>query len=537
MSRTTLSAVTAAAFAVLSIALMVGRYYVLGDEVKLPRGPNTWKVTLKATGRSISRDARLMTITPLDFRRQHISNVECRSPEMLNKPPSARHPERREVLWLQRGGVPEGPFRAYYNFYCTVDYHRPTASMTRLAESLYQPPGEGAYLQSESGLECTHPDIAALGRRLTEGHHEPDEQTEALFHYVDQEIQNEPEVGGPRVSALGCLNNGIGDSGAKSRLLVALCRNRGIPARMMTGLRLSNGPDQVAHLWAEAWLRDQWVPMCPFNHHYGRLPANYLVFGIGDLQIVRGRGVRDLGYAFLVERTAHSEVAAAIDPWPLRRFLRQISLDTLPPAEERLVEFLLLVPIAALIVCIFRHLIGVSSFGTFAPALVGLAFRELHSMPGILVFVSIVLLGWGMRRVLNYYHLLQVPRTALMLSLVVIVLITAVVTANYQTPPLAATKYVSLFPIVILTGMIERFWTLEVEDSTSSSFRTLLGTMVIAATISGVLSFHALVNHMFRFPETLGLIMAVQLVIGRYTGYRLSELFRFREFVQAPEAT
>ena len=47
---------------------------------------------------------------------------------------------------------------------------------------------------------------------------------------------------------------------------------------------------------------------------------------------------------------------------------------------------------------------------------------------------------------------------------------------------------------------------------------------------------HAVVHHMFRFPETLGLIMAAQLLIGRYTGYRLSELFRFRDFTgQKPE--
>jgi hypothetical protein len=60
--------------------------------------------------------------------------------------------------------------------------------------------------------------------------------------------------------------------------------------------------------------------------------------------------------------------------------------------------------------------------------------------------------------------------------------------------------------------------------------------MLIAATISLVLSIHAVVHHMVRYPETLGLIMAVQLLIGRYTGYRLSELFRFRDFVQPPPA-
>lgn len=81
--------------------------------------------------------------------------------------------------------------------------------------------------------------------------------------------------------------------------------------------------------------------------------------------------------------------------------------------------------------------------------------------------------------------------------------------------------------------MIERFWTLEAEDGTASSFKTLLGTMVIAATIGLVASIPAVLTHMVNFPETLGVIMACQLLIGRYTGYRLSELFRFRDLVRS----
>jgi hypothetical protein len=266
------------------------------------------------------------------------------------------------------------------------------------------------------------------------------------------------------------------------------------------------------------------------------VPATYLILGFGDQPIVRGHKVRDLDYAYLVEHTLPEGAATDDDPSPLRRTLKLLSLDALQPPEARMVEFLLLLPIAALVVCVFRNLIGVNTFGTFAPALVGLAFRELQSLPGILVFVSIVLVGWGMRRVLDYFHLLQVPRTAFMLSLVVIILIATVVVANCQAQPIEATKYIPLFPIVILTGMIERFWTLEVEDGTSSSFRTLLGTMLIAGIIALFLSWHAVVSHMFLFPETLGIIMAVQLLIGRYTGYRLSELFRFKEFIQASEA-
>jgi hypothetical protein len=352
-----------------------------------------------------------------------------------------------------------------------------------------------------------------------------------LFRHVDQKILKEPAVGGAELSAVQCLKNGRGDSAAKSRLLVALCRSRGIPARMMTGLTLARGrgQEQVAHYWTEAWVDDHWKPMCPFYHYSGHVPPTFLIFGIGDLPVVRGKFVHELDYAFLAEPSDPREESGQAAPTSLQRFFRRVSLYALPPSERRLIEFLMLLPVAALMVCIFRNVIGLNSFGTFAPALVGLAFREFQNLPGALIFVSLVLIGSGMRRILDRYHLLQVPRTALMLTLVVICLIGCIVAANARDLPV--TKFMPLFPMVILTGMIERFWTLEVEDGTYASFKTMLGTMFIACTIALVLGIHGLLKFLFQFPEALGLIMSGQLLLGRYTGYRLSELLRFRDLM------
>jgi hypothetical protein len=533
MSRTTFCVLTAALLAAASAAAMAGRCYVLGDAARVPTGPGTWKVTLLVHGHSAGGDVRLLTALPPDFGHQHISHEVCHSDELWARPPEARHPQRHQVLWSQRPGVREGPFRARCRFYCSVDVRAPSAPMSTLTRAVYAPPREREQLAEEARIESDHPEVSALARRLTEGIEEPGDQLDALFHYVDQEIANEPTVQGLGRTALECLRSQSGDSGAKARLLVALCRNRGVPARLVKGLALKRGREQKAHAWAEVWIRDHWVSACPVYHHLGRVPSTFLILSYGDLPLVHGRNVRDLDYAFLVERPTADEEADAAGASPLARVLTRLSLYALPPAEQRLVEFLLLLPIAALIVCVYRNVVGVLSFGTFAPALVGLAFRDLGGLPGILVFVAIVLLGWLMRRVLDSYHLLQVPRMAFLLSLVVVVLIVAIVGANHQDLP--ATKYISVFPMVILTGMIERFWTLEAEDGTAASFRTLVGTLFIAATISLVLSLRAVVRHMFCFPETLGLIMAVQLLIGRYTGYRLSELFRFRDFLVTPE--
>jgi hypothetical protein len=532
MSRTTLCLLTAAALVVGSVSLMIVRYQVMGGDVHAPTGLGTWKVTLVVQG-ECQGDARLQTATPLDYGRQHVLREICHSAELSDKPPEARHPERRQVMWVRRGGVGDVPFRAHYEFTCTLDLHKQTSAMSRCSRSAEAPPGSGEHLDVTTRTPAERDALSDQARRVSAGVENPRDQAEALYRYVDQEIANEPSIGGPATGAAACLKNQSGDCGAKSRLLAALLRHRGIPARLVTGLTLTKGTEQLEHYWVEAWVDEHWLPMCAFYHHFGKVPATYLVFTHDDIQVARGRNIRDLDYAFLVGRLSPEGAIAAAETTPLRRGFLLLSLYLLPPAEQRLVEYLLLLPVAALIVCIFRNVIGLGSFGTFAPALVGLAFRDLHSLPGLLVFVAIVLVGWMMRRVLDKYHLLQVPRTALLLSLVMILLISAIVTANLRELP--ATRYISVFPLVILTGMIERFWTLENEDSTTASFKTLVSTLGIATTIALFLSLRAVVNHLFRYPETLGLVMAGQLLIGRYTGYRLSELYRFRDFLRQHE--
>ena len=222
MSRTMLSILTAAALAMVSAGVMIGRYRVLGDEVRIPRGPGTWKITLLVQGQSMGRDAKLLTTMPLELGHQHILDELYRSDELLAKPPDSKHPERRQVLWTQRLGVPEGPFRARYQFYCAVNLHPAAAPLSELAKAVNAAPHPGAQLKSEPRIQSDQAEISTLARSLTAGLDDPRDQLEALFHYVDQEIGSEPSIPSRGQSALDCLKNGSGDSGGKSRLVTGL---------------------------------------------------------------------------------------------------------------------------------------------------------------------------------------------------------------------------------------------------------------------------------------------------------------------------
>jgi hypothetical protein len=541
MSRTRLCVITATILAGLSVATIAARLHVLGPEVRLPHGPDTWKTTMLVQGKSAG-DAWLITAVPLDGPRQHVVSEQCVGESFgtrpVDPPPGGG---RRTVRWTQRPGAPSGPFRVHYVCYCTVaaagSSDRRDAGPTRESGGTGFPPvvkpKPGEHLRTEPGIEADDSLIAACARDLTAGLERPADQAQALFRFVEHDIASEPSIAGVSLGAVECLKQGAGDSAAKSRLLAALCRNCGIPARLVTGLTLTKDDEQLPHVWVEAWLRDHWLSMCPYYHHFGHVPRTYLVFGYGDLRLVRGRNVSGLTCAFHVERLPANAAPVRDASWAHQLFTR-LSLHSLPPAEQRLAEFLLLLPVAALVICIFRNVIGVASFGTFGPALIGLVFREMGSLLGVLVFAGLILVGWRCRRLLDRFHLLQVPRTALMLSLVVVMLIGLIAVASrYQFP---VTRYVSLFPVIILTGMMERFWTLEEEDGARTSFRTLVGTLVIAAAVAVVVSAAWVSAVLAQYPESLGLVMAGQLLLGRYTGYRVAELYRFRDFVTSPDA-
>jgi hypothetical protein len=183
--------------------------------------------------------------------------------------------------------------------------------------------------------------------------------------------------------------------------------------------------------------------------------------------------------------------------------------------------------VAALVCCVVRNVIGLHTFGTFAPALLGLSFREVESAVGVFVLVTVLSVGWVFRRGLARLNLLQVPRSAVMLTLVVALLVAFILYSHAHGRPVAGA--LPFLPLVIVTGLVERFWTTEEEDGTPAALRTMLATLLTAGAVFLVVRSESVRSIAVNHPESLGLVLAALLIIGRYTGYRLTELFRFRD--------
>lgn len=547
MSKSLLTILTALGISALSSALIFGRWYTLGAEIDGTPGTSAWRVQLRVDGHLLAGNGRIKLVLPPDFRHQHVIDEHFQSGELSHKMRHSKDGKARTVTWTSRviGKFPV-PFHLIYSFRTINGMRRPTPGMNQRSKVLDAAPVDGRDLKPGALIESDHEAIAALAKDLARPGLDQEDQLRVWFEYVARLGQGEP------ASALECLQKGAGSDAGKARLLVALCRNQDVPARIVVGLQTSPGAQRL-HYWTEAFVVNRWIAVDPDEHRIGSEVSadDYVMLGFGEdpLQLEASRGICQ----WRVTRADSLRPDDEGNPPSLARLAwRRMSLANLRPEEQAWMKFLVLLPLAALVVSFFRTVIGITTFGTFGPALLGLVCRDLRDFPWALgAFVCIMLIGWWLRRLLDHFHLLMVPRISVILTAIVILLIAAAML--FQPYATTARGYIALLPLIILTHMIERFWTVETEDGPAESFRTLLGTVVVAVAIALVINIDVLVNAcarlfgvsnlappdfvrtlFFRYPEALGLCLAGQLLLGRYTGYRLTELWRFQDLLLPP---
>lgn len=513
----------AGAFVLSALGLIAYKVVALGYEPWPKPAPDRWSVQIEIPLELRSEESDVAFFLPADGPTQRIydERVDAAGMGFFIRP---RGPNRIGMAI----GRPEDGARLTYRFSVRT---RPQpvdpipeaipaiadSEKKHFAELLSSTPT----IQSESDV------VAAL---LDELAIEPSNRALALrqiHEFMVKDVETTDGREGPQ-DAVSVLQAERGGSLGKARATVALLRAVGIPSRVVAGVRLvDSGPGEVVH-WVEARLDGRFWPVDPLGGALGFLPEERLQLHVGDGPAVETKGA-EAGYrvSMLRERETQYQIyrrrVSNSD-----RLLDKLSLYSLPVRAQLLYRVLLLVPLGALVVSVFRNLIGVPTFGTFMPILISLSFRESGILWGLLLLTLVVTLGWFGRHLLDRARLLMVPRLSFLLTLVILIIAGLMVLAEHFGWHRAITT--AVFPIVILTMTIERLAIAIEEEGPENAAKLVLGTLLVSVTGYWVIANDQLQHFVFTFPEIHLVTLALLLLIGRYTGYRLSEWARFRVF-------
>jgi hypothetical protein len=94
---------------------------------------------------------------------------------------------------------------------------------------------------------------------------------------------------------------------------------------------------------------------------------------------------------------------------------------------------------------------------------------------------------------------------------------------------------VSLFPMVIISMVIERMSVVWEERGAFASIKEGTGSLAMAALSFMAMSIDILSYWVTVFPEINLIVLGLIIALGRYTGFRLLELIRFKQLAVKPE--
>lgn len=423
----------------------------------------------------------------------------------------------------------EGEHTISYNFFAKTEARTYALGEGESWPATY-PEKVQKYLAATEKIQVLAPEIHDKALELIPEGTDLKSGLQSVYNYVYLDIEYKT-VRGP-TDAVTALKLDEASCNGKNRLMVALLRSRNIPARLAKGLILESNRKRTTHAWTEVYVHDEWIPFCPTNGYFAEIPENYLELAKGDTAAFSHPKHIGFDWKWIMQRQLNHREQAVFNNAnnPLNILSYWVSLKDYH-ISLALIMTILMIPIGATVVAFARNIVGLTPFGTFMPALIAVSFQGTGFIVGSLFFFLVVVISSGVNFGLIRLRVLHFPRLVIILTLVVIsIMAVSIVSIRMGLTQGAA---VSLFPMAILSLTAERFTQSISEDGVTEAMQRMAVTYLVAIACYGVITLATLQMLVAAFPELLLLNIAINLVIGSWTGIRLLEYRRFRA-IEAP---
>jgi hypothetical protein len=200
-------------------------------------------------------------------------------------------------------------------------------------------------------------------------------------------------------------------------------------------------------------------------------------------------------------------------------FTSWVSLADLPKQMQTHVEYMLFVPLSAVVVAFFRLTLGMPVLSLFRPILTAIAFRVMGVPIGVgfLVFVlGSILLIRPLLKGAHYY-----ARVPVLLSIVSCFMVMPLLLTRWLHE--AWLQHLAYFPLISLALICEAFIRTLDEKGLAEAAWPTLNTILVGIVISMIAGFHGALHMLTRFPELLIMQVGVVLLIAEYMHFELLE--------------
>lgn len=215
--------------------------------------------------------------------------------------------------------------------------------------------------------------------------------------------------------------------------------------------------------------------------------------------------------------------------------------------DPEILLFLVTLPLVITIIGFAKYIMGFKSFGIYVPVIItymfyqfsridGSSFSVLQGLKYGLFIITIVFVSSYVSYkiiqplALHYYSKLAIVTTTVTISLLLVVFILDLINRE-------GILRVDIFSLILIASISERFTNMLASKQNKTALLLSLQTISLGILCFFIISSSRLQETFLQYPWLILLSFPVNYIIGRFTGLRFTEFFRFKELIkQEPES-
>ncbi len=214
--------------------------------------------------------------------------------------------------------------------------------------------------------------------------------------------------------------------------------------------------------------------------------------------------------------------------WNLMSYFVNTMIEKGVPSNT--ISLVLMLPVIVTVVAFMKQVVGVTTLGVYTPSILALSFIALDLNFGLLILFVILLFGMITRWVLRSFRLLYIPRMAILLSIVSLTILFLLFIGSYFD--ISQIMGIAVFPMLIMSTLVEKFLSLQSGKGLKSALFIIAEAIFVAILAYFIAEWPWLKVTILGHPEVIFLFLIANIILGRWTGLRVSEYVRFREIIR-----
>lgn len=199
--------------------------------------------------------------------------------------------------------------------------------------------------------------------------------------------------------------------------------------------------------------------------------------------------------------------------------------------NQQVLELLLAVMVLATIVSVARYILGTKSYGIYAPIILAIAYSYTGLRYGLAITLIVILTTLFSYTILKKIRMHYIARIAVNYCLLAIFLVLFFIVVNKFGLGLENMANISGLAVISIAAISDFFIKQYVKKSFKTSVLILFSTMAIAALGWFAITRDVITNYMLNNLWIVPIFIALNILVGQFTGLRIKDLFRFKSVI------